>query len=58
MTSGADWDAKTLSKADAWINGLDLEGFRSEIADLGQKLGANQGPEDVRHLDKMVLWSR
>ena len=46
-----------LAKGDEWIKTFDLDGFRQEIQALGKKLEAEQGPDDVAHLNKMVLWS-
>ena len=41
---------------DAFINDLDLEGFRREISDLGSKLASEQGPADIAHLNKICMW--
>jgi len=41
----------------AWLKTFDLEKFTKEIADLGKTLEKNQGPADVAHLNKIVLWS-
>jgi fatty acid desaturase len=46
-----------LVKGDEWIAKFDLEGFTEEIRALGKKLEAAQGPADVAHLNKMILWS-
>ena len=35
-----------------------MEAFRKDIDDLGKKLGENQGPQDVAHLEKIIGWSR
>lgn len=58
LLSGSDYAAKELSKPDEWIRELDHEAFRADIADLGAKLASNQGPADVAHLNKIILWSR
>ena len=46
-----------LDKNDAWLSKFDFEGFASEIRALGKKLEAEQGPDDVAHLNKMIRWS-
>uniref|UniRef100_A0A7S1V4D9 Fatty acid desaturase domain-containing protein n=1 Tax=Grammatophora oceanica TaxID=210454 RepID=A0A7S1V4D9_9STRA len=46
-----------LAKDDVWLKTFDFEGFSSEIHALGKKLEAQQGPSDVAHLEKMILWS-
>lgn len=46
-----------LNENDAWIYDFDYDGFSSEIRALGKKLEAEQGPEDVAHLNKMISWS-
>jgi len=46
-----------LEKGDEWLATFDFEGFRAEIQALGKKLEAEQGPVDVLHLSKMVMWS-
>lgn len=33
-----------------------MEEFRKDIDDLGKKFGANQGPQDVAHLNKIIAW--
>jgi hypothetical protein len=54
--SGKSWDATQLEGPDAFINDLDLEGFRREISDLGSKLASEQGPADIAHLNKICMW--
>lgn len=56
--SGDCWDATKLSKEDEWIGKLDHEAFRKDVQDLGKKLAEQQGPADVAHLHKIVMWSR
>jgi len=56
--TGKSWDAKVLAPEDAWLGKFNIEAFRKDIDDLGKKLGANQGPEDVKHLEKIISWSR
>ena len=46
-----------LLPADAWIAELDLAGFKEDVAELGKELRAAQGPEDVAHLKKILLWA-
>jgi len=51
-TSGVE-----LKKGDEWIEKFDFEGFAQEIRALGKKLENEQGPADVAHLNKMIMWS-
>lgn len=46
-----------LAKDEAWIANLDLQAFTADIKNLGDKLEQNQGVQDVKHLNRMVLWS-
>lgn len=46
-----------LKQGDEWLENFDFQAFRSEIQVLGKKLEAEQGPADVKHLNKMVMWS-
>mmetsp|Transcript_4087 Transcript_4087/g.8761 ORF Transcript_4087/g.8761 Transcript_4087/m.8761 type:complete len:430 (+) Transcript_4087:279-1568(+) len=46
-----------LNEGDEWIKDFDLKGFTEEIRALGKKLEAEQGPDDVNHLNRMVSWS-
>jgi len=41
----------------AWLKKFDLVKFTEEIAQLGKTLEKNQGPADVAHLNKIVMWS-
>ena len=50
-------DSSDLAPEDKWIAQLDFHSFKADIRDLGKKLKDQQGPEDVRHLKKIVLWS-
>jgi Fatty acid desaturase len=52
-----DVTATKLQQGDEWLEKFDFEGFRAEIQALGKKLEAEQGPADVKHLNKMVMWS-
>ena len=50
MGKGAQQVAKRdeqLSADDAWIEKMDLAGFRDEIRALGKELEAGQGPADA-----------
>jgi fatty acid desaturase len=58
MVSGNDFDAKVLAPQDEFIGKLVMEDFRKDIDDLGKKLAANQGPQDLTHLNKIIMWSR
>lgn len=46
-----------LCKDESWLVDFDFEGFTEEIRALGKKLESEQGPADVDHLNKMILWS-
>jgi fatty acid desaturase len=50
-------NADKLEKGDEWIANFDLKSFTDEIRELGDKLEKQQGPDDVRHLNKIVGWS-
>ena len=58
VASGPSFDATVLAPEDAWIAGLDHATFKADIQRLGRKLRAQQGPEDMAHLHKIILWSR
>jgi len=49
--------ADQLQKGDEWIPKFDLSKFTEEIRALGEKLEKQQGDADVRHLNKIVMWS-
>lgn len=49
--------ADKLQPGDEWIADFDLKSFTKEIRELGEKLEKEQGPDDVRHLNKIVGWS-
>jgi fatty acid desaturase len=55
--SDASSTETTLQQGDEWLEKFDFDSFRTEIALLGKKLEAEQGPADVAHLSKMVMWS-
>ena len=46
-----------LAPENKWLEKFDLEAFTADIKELGDKLEKNQGPADVAHLNKMVMWS-
>jgi len=50
-------DAAALAPEDKWVASWDTEAFRKDVDDLGNRLLANQGPADVEHLKKMIMWS-
>lgn len=49
--------AAALAPEDAWAAAVDVDAFRRDMRALGKELLANQGPDDVKHLRKMCLWS-
>eukprot|EP00568_Trieres_chinensis_P012876 CAMPEP_0183295570 /NCGR_PEP_ID=MMETSP0160_2-20130417/3474_1 /TAXON_ID=2839 ORGANISM="Odontella Sinensis, Strain Grunow 1884" /NCGR_SAMPLE_ID=MMETSP0160_2 /ASSEMBLY_ACC=CAM_ASM_000250 /LENGTH=435 /DNA_ID=CAMNT_0025457075 /DNA_START=95 /DNA_END=1402 /DNA_ORIENTATION=- len=46
-----------LADDEAWIEKFDLAAFQADIKALGDELEKGQGEDDVRHLNKMVMWS-
>mmetsp|Transcript_25224 Transcript_25224/g.35556 ORF Transcript_25224/g.35556 Transcript_25224/m.35556 type:complete len:428 (+) Transcript_25224:56-1339(+) len=46
-----------LKEGEEWIKTFDINAFRADIKALGDKLEAQQGEDDVRHLNKIVGWS-
>lgn len=46
-----------LKPEDQWMANVDLKAFGDDIRELGKKLSADQGPADVAHLHKFILWS-
>jgi len=48
---------QVLKPEDQWLENFNLEAFTADIKQLGETLEKNQGPEDVKHLNKMVNWS-
>jgi len=46
-----------LASGDEWIADFDFEAFSKEVRALGKKLEDGQGPADVAHLNKMIMWS-
>jgi hypothetical protein len=46
-----------LSKDDEWLMKFDFTSFSEEIRALGKRLEMEQGPADVAHLNKMIMWS-
>ena len=46
-----------LAKCDEWIKTYDHDAFTADMKKLGDELEKNQGEADVRHLNKMIMWS-
>lgn len=46
-----------LAKCDQWVKDFDFDAFTTDMKKLGDELEKNQGPADVKHLKKMVMWS-
>eukprot|EP00554_Chaetoceros_debilis_P011177 CAMPEP_0194109448 /NCGR_PEP_ID=MMETSP0150-20130528/8930_1 /TAXON_ID=122233 /ORGANISM="Chaetoceros debilis, Strain MM31A-1" /LENGTH=426 /DNA_ID=CAMNT_0038798399 /DNA_START=35 /DNA_END=1315 /DNA_ORIENTATION=- len=57
MCNPTKTQAEKLQPGDEWIADFDLRSFTKEIRELGNKLEKEQGPDDVRHLNKIVGWS-
>jgi Fatty acid desaturase len=57
VSSTESVSAAALAPDEAWLRDLDLAGFANEIRALGKRLEAQQGQDDVRHLNKMCNWS-
>jgi len=57
MCNPTKTQAEKLQPGDEWIADFDLKSFTKEIRELGDKLEKQQGPDDVRHLNKIVGWS-
>ena len=49
--------ANKLAAGDEWVASLDFDAFTADIKKLGEELEKGQGPADVAHLNKMVVWS-
>ncbi len=45
-----------LAKCDLWVEDFDFDAFTADMKRLGDELEKNQGPDDVAHLNKMILW--
>ena len=45
-----------LGEHEQWLSSFDLVGFTNEMRALGKELEAKQHPQDVDHLNKMILW--
>ena len=58
LLSGESYAATILAPEDAWMAKLDHEKFREDVHEIGKTLSAQQGPEDVAHLGKIVWMSR
>ena len=54
---GLKLEEKDLAEEDKWLAKLDFPAFAQEIKVLGKKLEKDQGPADVAHLNRMILWS-
>jgi len=52
------FETKTLAPENKWIENLDHEAFRKDVDELGKKLKKSQGPDDLKHLNKIIMWSR
>ena len=52
-----DKEASELKKGDEWIAKFDLNAFAADIRELGETLEKQQGKADVKHLNKMIMWS-
>lgn len=46
-----------LKPGEEWLEKFDLNAFAADINALGKKLEQEQGDDDVRHLNKMIMWS-
>jgi hypothetical protein len=46
-----------LTKEDEWLAKFEFPAFAEEIRLLGKKLEQQQGPDDVAHLNKIIMWS-
>jgi len=42
---------------ESWISGVDLKAFKADMRALGKRLADEEGPEDVAHLEKIIMWS-
>ena len=58
QVSGTDYAANVLAPEDAWIAKVDHDAFKEDVKNLGKALAEAQGPEDVAHLKKIMLWTR
>ena len=58
LLSGPSYAATKLAASEQWIAKVDLAAFGKECDEIGKELSKNQGPEDVKHLEKIVMWSR
>lgn len=54
---GLKMEEKDLVEEDKWLAKFDFPAFAQEIKTLGKKLEKEQGPADVAHLNKMIMWS-
>lgn len=49
--------AARLAPEDDWVQDVDIEAFKREVNELGERYRRAQGPEDVAHLQRMISWS-
>jgi len=49
--------AEPIQPESKWVEDFDVAGFKKDIHELGAKLGAQQGPDDITHVNKIILWS-
>jgi len=58
VLSGQSYDATVLAPEDAWITKVDHAAFKESVAKIGKALAEGQGEADMRHLNKIICWSR
>jgi len=58
MLSGKEYDAEVLAPEDAWIGKINHAEFKEDVKRLGKELADQQGVEDMKHLNKIIWWSR
>jgi fatty acid desaturase len=56
--SGSDYGANVLAPEDEWISKVKHDEFKEDVKNLGKQLAEAQGPDDVAHLKKIMLWTR
>ena len=47
-----------LKPCDRWIGNVDVLALEKDFSALGRELAKQQGPADVAHLNKIILWSQ
>ena len=45
-----------LAADEEWMRSIDLAAVKRDVRKLGARLAAEQGPADVAHLNKLLLW--